>query len=376
MTGKRLGVGIVGANWAARGHLPGWRMLPGGVDVRGIATRRAKTARAAADRLGLPRAYAGFAEMLADPDVDIVSLGGPPPARVGMTLAALAAGKHVYTCIPFAVTVEQADAMAARQRDAGLAGAVDAYFRWTPGLSAMAAMIDAGELGELYAVNIDLDMAQFVMPQSDYPYLWTGKAENGTGVFENSCAHLLHLVREMFGPVSELVADAAIVKKVWTLETGEDIVPEVPDTANVIGRLANGALFGIRAGRAVPSGEGFTLTAYGAKARLTARSPAYPLDGTVRLALGRLAPVTCVDEIAVPVADRFFEVPGGLPAAQATAPVAVSLGRQFAAMLAAIDNEGECAPSFSRAAEVQRLVSALARSARERRWIGAGEWMQ
>ena len=108
----KLGVGIVGKNWAARGHLPAWRMLPERCAPVAICTTNLETAEPAARDLGLPKAYGDFDAMLADPEIAIVSLGGPPPARTEMTLKALAAGKHVFSCIPFAVSASDAHRMA------------------------------------------------------------------------------------------------------------------------------------------------------------------------------------------------------------------------------------------------------------------------
>ena len=90
-----LRVGIVSAAWGAFAHLPAWRAIPG-VEVTAICTSREETARAAADRLGLPRAFWNAQEMCADPDIDIVDLGTRPSVRLPMVLAALAHGKHVY----------------------------------------------------------------------------------------------------------------------------------------------------------------------------------------------------------------------------------------------------------------------------------------
>lgn len=365
---RKRGVGLVGANWAARGHLPGWRMLPDHVAPMAICTAREATARAAAERLGLARAYSRFEDMLADPEIDIISLGTRPPLRVPMTKAALAAGKHVFSCVPFTVSLEDAEELTRMQRANGLVGAVDAYFSWTPAYSYFADLVRDGFLGPLTAVNVNFSMAQCLMPSSDYPYRWTGAAENGAGVGPNSCAHVLHTLIALFGPITEIIGAFRQAVAEWRFDNGETQALDVPDTASVLAKFSNGAVATIHAGRAVPSATGLSIEAYGVKGRLSAQSPAYPLDRSVTLVAGRPAPVLMRDESVLEIPSCYYEVRQGRPATADDPEVAISMGRLFANFLGAIDKGAEAHPSFARAAYVQRIIAALERSNQSRRW--------
>lgn len=53
-----------------------------------------------------PRAYASGMELIADPDIDIILNLTTPQAHYEYNLAALKAGKHVYTEKPLAMTFE------------------------------------------------------------------------------------------------------------------------------------------------------------------------------------------------------------------------------------------------------------------------------
>lgn len=367
MVSKR-GIGIVGTNWAARGHLPAWRMLPDRCEPLAICTTGLSTAEPAAEQLGLSRAYGNFDAMLADPDIEIVSLGAPPPARTEMTLKAIAAGKHVFSCIPFAVTAADAHRMADAAADAAIIGALDAYFMWTPAYSYLKDLIDDDFLGDLYAVNVDFSMAQAVMPPSNYPYRWTGLAMNGTGVLPNSCSHVFHTLLHLFGPISEVIGESRISNRLWTFEDGSTQRPEVADTAVLMAKLAGGALVNVHAGRAVPTATGLTITAYGSRGRLTARSPAYPLDRNVTITAAKPARLFEGAEELLEIPSHYFTVPSGRPECDDDAPAAISLGRLFANMLDAVDGRGKPLPDFQRGAHVQDLVEAIERSQAERRW--------
>ena len=81
------------------------------LDVYAIASRDTGTARAAADRLGLPVAHGSYEALLADPDIDVVYNPLPNHLHVPLTLAAAQAGKHVLCEKPFSMRAAELDAL-------------------------------------------------------------------------------------------------------------------------------------------------------------------------------------------------------------------------------------------------------------------------
>ncbi len=99
MSGQRLKVGIVGLqpdrSWAARAHIPALRALSETFEIIGVAnTSRARAEKAAA-ATGLPRAFADVADLIAAPDIDIVTVAIKVPHHLEVVKAAIGAGKHV-----------------------------------------------------------------------------------------------------------------------------------------------------------------------------------------------------------------------------------------------------------------------------------------
>ena len=78
-------------------------------EVLGIASRDLAKARAAADRLGIAKAYGSYEEMLADPEIDAVYNPLPNDLHVPMTLAAAEAGKHVLCEKPIGLDAADAE---------------------------------------------------------------------------------------------------------------------------------------------------------------------------------------------------------------------------------------------------------------------------
>lgn len=107
-----LRLGVVGTgDVAGRDYLPELGRLAGRAEIVALASRDGERARAAAAPWPGARAYAGYAALLRDPAVDAILNLTPIGLHAEVTLAALAAGKHVYSEKPLAGGVAEARAI-------------------------------------------------------------------------------------------------------------------------------------------------------------------------------------------------------------------------------------------------------------------------
>jgi predicted dehydrogenase len=97
----------------------------------GVADRDQRRAEATAKAFGVT-AYSDYMALLADPRVQVVAVNTPPALHASMTLAAAAAGKHVFCEKPLATTIGDATAVLRAVRDARVRLAVDYVMRWNP----------------------------------------------------------------------------------------------------------------------------------------------------------------------------------------------------------------------------------------------------
>ena len=105
-----IGVAIVGAGGFAQGmHLPNLAKLRASYQVRTICSRTGANALAAAKQFGVPTATTDFAQVLADPAVQLVVLCTRHDLHGSMALRALRAGKHVLCEKPLALLDEEID---------------------------------------------------------------------------------------------------------------------------------------------------------------------------------------------------------------------------------------------------------------------------
>ncbi len=98
--------GVLGAaGIAVKKVIPGMQHCKR-AQVVAIASRDRKRADEAASKLGLPKAYDSYEQLLADPDIDVIYNPLPNHLHVPWTVNALAAGKHVLCEKPIALNTE------------------------------------------------------------------------------------------------------------------------------------------------------------------------------------------------------------------------------------------------------------------------------
>jgi predicted dehydrogenase len=124
-----------------------------GCDIRGIASRNLDSAKAAAAKLGIPKAYGSYEEMLADPEIEAVYNPLPNHLHVPLTLAAAAAGKHVLCEKPVAFNAEEAKKLVEARDKYGVIIAEAFMVRYHPQWIKARELVRSGAIGELRAIQ-------------------------------------------------------------------------------------------------------------------------------------------------------------------------------------------------------------------------------
>jgi predicted dehydrogenase len=121
--------------------------------VIGIASRDISKARAAASRLGIPRAYGSYQELIDDPDIEAIYNPLPNHLHVPWSIRAAEQGKHVLCEKPIALTAREArELLEARDRTGvqiGEAFMVRTHPQWLK----VKEIIASGRIGELRLIT-------------------------------------------------------------------------------------------------------------------------------------------------------------------------------------------------------------------------------
>ncbi len=100
MQPTQIRVGIVGLGLAASAHVEGYERHPR-AKVVAVCDSDEERAKIWAARHNIPRVYADYQSMLADPEISLVDIATPTYLHALMTRAAAKAGKHVHCEKPF-----------------------------------------------------------------------------------------------------------------------------------------------------------------------------------------------------------------------------------------------------------------------------------
>lgn len=150
-----LRVGIIGAGGIARAaHIPNYLKHVDKVKIVAVADVVRENAEQLASKFDIDNVFTSYDEMLNTVELDAVSVCTPNKFHAEATIAALKAGCHVICEKPPAMTVEEAEKMAATAQQAGKILTYGLHYRRTPEVEALKRFIDADELGGIYAARV------------------------------------------------------------------------------------------------------------------------------------------------------------------------------------------------------------------------------
>ncbi|MBL8079398.1 MAG: Gfo/Idh/MocA family oxidoreductase [Anaerolineales bacterium] len=118
-----------------------------------VASRSQSTADAYASEWKIPRAHGSYEALINDPGIDVIYNSLPNHLHAEWTIKALRAGKHVLCEKPFALTVDEVDAVAAAVKETGKVAAEAFMYRHHAQTLKVKEIIDSGQLGSLQLIK-------------------------------------------------------------------------------------------------------------------------------------------------------------------------------------------------------------------------------
>lgn len=149
---KRVRWGLLSTARINRRLIPAIRAAKRG-DLAAIASREEAHAKAYAAEWEIPRYFGSYQAMLDSGEIDAVYIGLPNHLHAEWSIRALEAGVHVLCEKPFAITLEQVDAMIEASQRTGKSLAEAFMYRHHPQSRAVGEWVKAGRLGEIVLVR-------------------------------------------------------------------------------------------------------------------------------------------------------------------------------------------------------------------------------
>lgn len=197
-----LGVAFVGLGWWGE-VLADAAVASGAARVVGGYARTPATRDAFAARYGC-RSYESFEELLADPEVEAVSVASANSVHKEQAVAAAKAGKHVHLEKPMALSVSDGKEIIEACGTAGVKLHVGQNFRRWPMFRRAKEIVESGELGTItfalahFSYNLGLTAGEESMR-------WD-PVENPGGPLYSYTIHLADLMEALFGEIVEISA--------------------------------------------------------------------------------------------------------------------------------------------------------------------------
>ncbi len=231
------------------------------IELRSCFSRSEAKRAAFQDEFGVPKAASSLDDLLADDEIEGVMITTPNDTHRDLIIAALDAGKAVYTDKPITHTLEHALDVREAVHRTGAVFAVGHSARRLSGSRVMKQWIDGGGLGEvsLAEANFSNERGLELTPET---WRWYADKSPG-GTFIQLGVHHADNLQYLLGPVARVSAHA---RKLYTDS-------EVPDAVMAILEFESGPLGYIGCGWASPGI--YQLRLQGTKANLM-----YDLDFT------------------------------------------------------------------------------------------------
>jgi len=161
---KKIKHGIIGLGWFGEKHCEALASVPN-VEIYALCTRNADRLSEVAKTFGVQKVYNDYHKMLADPELDSVSVVTMWDQHTDPTVAALRAGKHVFLEKPMASTVADCDVIVAEARKAKGHFMVGHICRFNPRYAAAKQEIAAGKIGKIVSLYARRNLPAFVGAQ-------------------------------------------------------------------------------------------------------------------------------------------------------------------------------------------------------------------
>lgn len=202
-----VGYGIIGCGVIAPWHAGSLTEHVKGARLLACCDEVPERAQEFATKFNIPRVYTHADELLADAEIDAVSICTPSGMHADMVMRASDAGKHAMTEKPMDITLPKIDAMIETTRRNGTKLAVIFQRRTSPLWRKVRETVQEGKLGRMLLGDAYL---KYYRSQEYYNSgAWRGTwALDGGGALMNQGVHLVDQLQWVMGPVETIFSFA------------------------------------------------------------------------------------------------------------------------------------------------------------------------
>jgi predicted dehydrogenase len=318
-------------------------------ELTAVCTTRQESAEESRAKFGARLAFDDWHKMLDHPDIDAVAVVLRVPSHYEPTMAALNAGKHVYTEWPLGRNTAEAQEMAELAQAKGVRNMVGLQARAAPALLYAKELVESGYVGEVLSCHVSRIQEGLLERTSDRS--WQRDKDMGANTLTITCGHTIDALRFVVGDFSNVSAVVSTQAREWLeVDTQQKVGVTSPDNILVSGKLANGGVASVHVASNPWAGSGYRMEIYGRDGTLAVSSEESPNHDGMRLQGARGGNV--LEDLEVP--GKYTYVLEGMPRG---APY--NVGQMYYQFGQGIRSGENCQPDFNAAVELHRFLDSI-----------------
>lgn len=158
---KAVRWGVIGLGWFGEVHADNLAEMPD-IELTALCTRRPDRLNEVADRLNVSKRYTDYHELLADPDIDVVSITTHIYDHREIAVDALRSGKHVLLEKPMAPTLADCEQILEAATESDGLFMVGHICRFDPRVTIAKQAIEEGRIGKIISMHARRNLSKAI----------------------------------------------------------------------------------------------------------------------------------------------------------------------------------------------------------------------
>jgi len=214
---RTIGVGLISVGWMGKLHARAYSSVPYVYPELNLKPRLVVAADTEQSRveyavstLGFERGTLDFREVLADPEVDVVSICAPNFLHAEMAVAAAEAGKHFWIEKPAGRSLAETKSIEQAVANSGVHTTVGFNYRHAPAIERARQLLKDGRLGEITNVRASFLAGYAADPRAALSWRFNRELA-GSGVLADLFSHAADLCSYVVGPIQSICASTNVM---------------------------------------------------------------------------------------------------------------------------------------------------------------------
>jgi len=162
---KRIKVGIIGLGWFGEHHIDTFQAIPV-ADVAAVCTRREDHLKLIAEKYNIIKTYTDYQDLLADKNIDMVSIVTHVKDHMQIAIDSIKAGKHVFLEKPMANNAEECDRILGALKNTDKFFMVGHVCRFDTAYALAKEEIESGNIGNIISIYAKRNLARWITESS------------------------------------------------------------------------------------------------------------------------------------------------------------------------------------------------------------------